>query len=726
MRLRRSLLAMALLALVVRGQVVPKSVRSSLETLAQDLAKGGWSEEGLQVAEILDALGHEPAAVAAVRQAIGKLQTKPPKTPTAPDRMAPMAKKAAGALTALLPTAADNDKLAIAGAALRLDDQSSDARAALGYRLIDNAWVNDADAAAVRRRGEIQDALARAMRLPIECATEESTHAIYQAIGVHGSLVRFGKVRVHSDWPAEKLTRVVRTTVRALAMSNYLTGGNLEQKYTGEGFEFLHFSTKAMYQRAIDWAKREGKLPKPDQDWVRVGGIWLGSETLIGSHLTEAEEEAALLFHLLDNQSTPCLVAGHANWLCRAMFGEPIPQITWRDEIPQQPQQGTITAREQQERAWRWRLAKAGITGARSWMAWLAERRQDPSWQTCFVDQVGKLQGDQLLKSTFACEYLYEREAFASVWKADQPSVDAVLTKTIGLPLASFDEAFRNWIVPPRAGLAQRFAAAGRPLPAEEVAALAKLNALRVQAVVQDWWKIEAQPEVRIDATLSAGARKHANYLRLHREQAAAWPDAHEEFPDHQGFSPEGAWAGGNSVISSGAKSLGEGIDGWMGTFYHRLPLLEPGLLQCGMASVDNIAVLDASSLCVPSDEIAVAMIWPPRNAKNVPLRFVPELPNPLPGVDQSKLGYPITIQYGEAFLEGGDLKLALHAGTASGAMVDCHLSTPSQPTNLEVVPRSAWCLMPKGPLQPNAAYTVVVDLGSQGVHEWSFHTAAK
>ncbi len=43
--------------------------------------------------------------------------------------------------------------------------------------------------------------------------------------------------------------------------------------------------------------------------------------------------------------------------------------------------------------------------------------------------------------------------------------------------------------------------------------------------------------------------------LNLHPEQLAMWPEAHEEFPDKEGFTTEGAWAGGNSVISLPARN---------------------------------------------------------------------------------------------------------------------------------------------------------------------------
>src|SRR6185295_19103037 len=91
-----------------------------------------------------------------------------------------------------------------------------------------------------------------------------------------------------------------------------------------------------------------------------------------------------------------------------------------------------------------------------------------------------------------------------------------------------------------------------------------------------------------------------------------------------------------------------------------------------------------------------------------VPTRYSAELPQPVPGEDETKMGYPVTLQLTRRFSEARpDLELALRAGGANGAEVACWWSTPTQPTNPKLAPDSGWCLIPKAPLQPGAQYTV-------------------
>ena len=142
-----------------------------------------------------------------------------------------------------------------------------------------------------------------------------------------------------------------------------------------------------------------------------------------------------------------------------------------------------------------------------------------------------------------------------------------------------------------------------------------------------------------------------------------------------------------------------------------------------------TVAVLDSGSLVVTPvvqalDEV-VKVPWPPNGAKGVPTRFTPEMPNPLPGEDQSKWGYPITLQcWWEKEEMTRDIVMTLHLGKASGPEVPCHFSTPDEPTNPELSPDHAWCLIPKAHLKGTARYTVVARLlPDNDRYVWSFET---
>ena len=118
--------------------------------------------------------------------------------------------------------------------------------------------------------------------------------------------------------------------------------------------------------------------------------------------------------------------------------------------------------------------------------------------------------------------------------------------------------------------------------------------------------------------------------------------------------------------------------------------------------------------------------MWPPPDATGVPRRFNPELPNPVPGADQSAWGYPITLQLLQSAPDDS-VRLSLHEGSSAGGdAVDCHLSTPDEPTNPDLAPADVWCLIPKAHLKPRTTYTVVARDAPFAGHEtiqWSFTT---
>ena len=53
---------------------------------------------------------------------------------------------------------------------------------------------------------------------------------------------------------------------------------------------------------------------------------------------------------------------------------------------------------------------------------------------------------------------------------------------------------------------------------------------------------------------------------------------------------------------------------------------------------------------------------------------------------------------------------MALYDGTPSSASrVDCLVTSPESPGNLDLVPDGAYCLIPRRHLKSNTGYTVVV-----------------
>jgi hypothetical protein len=233
-------------------------------------------------------------------------------------------------------------------------------------------------------------------------------------------------------------------------------------------------------------------------------------------------------------------------------------------------------------------------------------------------------------------------------------------------------------------------------------------------------------PARELDEELSAGALAHARYLKLHPDQYARWPEAHEEFTDREGFSPEGCWAAAHSIIDGSSHSPMHSLETWMGTFYHRLPLLHAGLMRIGWGQEDAMAVMDAGSV-VAELGYPWRAIWPADGTLNVPTSFVAEIPNPFPGQDQSNWGYPITMQLGPGGTESTpEVRITLREGLESGPTVPALFSSPQVPGNPQLVPKRAWCLIPLRKLKAGTSYYAEAVIRGEEEEEsvsWTFRT---
>jgi hypothetical protein len=368
------------------------------------------------------------------------------------------------------------------------------------------------------------------------------------------------------------------------------------------------------------------------------------------------------------------------------------------------------------------RLREAGLRGSRSWLMHLARERLDPPWSKAMQDQNGKVNGNERLKASSVVEYLQERGEYNRMVAAtakvtgDHPVRKAAFEKAWGQPLLELEEEWRAWLLPDGRGILQGLGEAAEP--AGPATLLKLLDGIRKSALYQG----SDYLALGFDRDLSDGARLHAEYLHKNPAQKTKWPDAHEEWPDRAGFTPQGSWAGLHSVISFGVKQPQDAVESWMGTFYHRLPLLDAGLVHIGWGFYKGIAVLDAASLRGPWKFQSYSM-WPPPGAKDIPLRFVPELPNPVPGERQELWGYPITVQLFQIH-PVRDIKLQLYLNKER---VDCHSSTPFAPTNPKLPTPFAFCLIPKRTLEPNATYEVrCLDPLSKKPKTWRFRTRGR
>jgi hypothetical protein len=248
---------------------------------------------------------------------------------------------------------------------------------------------------------------------------------------------------------------------------------------------------------------------------------------------------------------------------------------------------------------------------------------------------------------------------------------------------------------------------------------------------------------VMVDANLSGGCIAHAKYLVLHeRDGSVAGLSAHSEIPGSVGYSKKGHEAGSASVIASSDGGPARGwpvsaVDGWMNTFFHRVPILNPGLRRIGIGYATDLAgdfwevVLDVKSGAETWDEKlgTEPIVYPAPGQTSIPRKFAfgsTELPSPFPGgANRSEAGCPITATFPPGVAVTGvtaTLTRELPKGTPAFVANEVHvwLSSPEHPTDQGArYQLNTICLIPQGIMAPNTVYTVSSAARVNG-QEWS------
>lgn len=253
---------------------------------------------------------------------------------------------------------------------------------------------------------------------------------------------------------------------------------------------------------------------------------------------------------------------------------------------------------------------------------------------------------------------------------------------------------------------------------------LERLNAIRRKAGLNP---------VTLDDDISKGCRSHAKYLVANaRRPEVQGMGAHSEDDKLPGYTIEGLKAAKASVIAIGDYEPRDALDGWMSTLYHRVALLEPGLMRVGFgcargARLGWITVLDFAT-GRDNGPRSGPVYWPVDNQTDVPLNFPPggETPNPIPNDKTGRAGYPITAFYPfQLRLEKSAAKLE----DAKGQEIPCWFSSPESPANPMFVAHQGTtvCLIPKEPLRPKETYRVLLTgeiAGDPFKKSWTFTTS--
>ncbi|MFO1053132.1 MAG: hypothetical protein U1F36_13040 [Planctomycetota bacterium] len=328
-------------------------------------------------------------------------------------------------------------------------------------------------------------------------------------------------------------------------------------------------------------------------------------------------------------------------------------------------------------------------------------------------------------------------------------NVDEIFAKVFGHPREEVEEDWRGWA----AGrtLTAEFTGYGPPLLPE------KPNADQIKGIerLNDFRSLIELPECEIDLESTLACRDHALFLKQNPDHWK-WPEAHEEDPAKPGFTTRGMRAGMHSVIvispNGGHIDPADSLDGWLGTVYHRFPLLEPNIRRIGFAAEDNVVVLDMGSLeeaRTPEGEDKFKWVaWPHDNMENVPLQFhANEEPDPLadtpegrsgkqPLEAQHNAGYPISLQLARHVANQiDDATMTVFRCKKRGQnferdeVVPCWLHTPKTPLLKRMENPSVVFAIPKQELEPKTTYEVEATLkllaGEQKV-KWRFTTGTQ
>jgi hypothetical protein len=210
---------------------------------------------------------------------------------------------------------------------------------------------------------------------------------------------------------------------------------------------------------------------------------------------------------------------------------------------------------------------------------------------------------------------------------------------------------------------------------------------------------------VTISAKLSVGCLNHAKYMVMNQgHQLTAGMNAHKEFPELKGYTKEGESAAKNAVIHYIKPS--EAIAGWIATFYHRVPLLQPNLKEVGIGfyAKDNyiVTLIECISGTKGTNSVPV-VYYPNEDQAGIPLMMGPEIPHPVG--EQGNYGFPVTIY----FTNWQKITVVQFKLTdESGKEIPCYLSTPEKPAT-SFTQWSSICAIPKKALLPEATYTVSI-----------------
>ncbi len=236
--------------------------------------------------------------------------------------------------------------------------------------------------------------------------------------------------------------------------------------------------------------------------------------------------------------------------------------------------------------------------------------------------------------------------------------------------------------------------------------------------------------EVGLSVELSHGCNKHAQYLVVNRgDPRIAGLKAHEEDEGLKGALKEGTAAGKAAVIHFVKPS--QAVSGWLATFYHRVPLLQPALQEVGIGYASDktgtVCLVDcirgvSSKETTDKKKTKPVVYFPEDGQTDVPTAMGPEIPSPLPNDHKGKAGFPITV-YFAARQDVKKVKVLLTQ--LDDVPVPVYVSAPESPATT-FTQWNAVCIIPRRELSAGTTYQIDLTCELSGkpfMRSWKFTT---
>ncbi|MBK7875275.1 MAG: hypothetical protein IPJ77_05925 [Planctomycetes bacterium] len=738
------LLAVAVLALAVRAQSAPPQidprVLAPLEAAARQSAAAARATEVTELLELLTDLGWPADKRAALTKACTQELARAGPTPKACPDAARALTTAARQLQALAlkDTGPSGDRLA--ALALRMDGRLEDLQKRFERDRVGERWLPVAHRFLRERRVEILNALRDARELPVDLESGELADERLRIAGVErGVFVRREPFELRTSLSRPRAEQLMRDVFRCIALSRWLRGGALElpprPKVPRSRIVFWVLDTRKRYELVRERLKADGLVAPDDLEVLEDLGSFndLDGGTVIGWRYQEYTTAELLTYmsFLPARRVTP-FTAGHLNWITTNYLDTPLPNFAWKD--PGSRGGDTIAPGASAERAARIAresLAWAGVEGGRTWMQYLAERREDPPIARSFVLQLGQVRGDDLLKCTSVVEFLQETNQFGTLYKAltskDDGDAAAMLKQGVAWSVGELEQHWRDWLLAGRTGLAERLAYAGAECVTDDARALASaLDRVRAEAFgdrVPEAQTLVLWPE------LGARCTRHAEYLAALAKTGRSKEGPTREDPAVETRTPEGAWAAAQSIVLAVRdRQIESALLRELDDLGHRITLLDPGLDAIRVGSADAIMLVDARTLCAPHP-FAQGVTWPFEDQAQVPLTGPVLGPTSSPEARAAAklgLGYPILLIARAEDSEYSLLQITLRLLQGSGSNlteVECASSNPDAPTDPALALHDTWVLVPKAPLRAGTKYTVEAQWSDGRTRKWSFKT---